>query len=91
MGHDVFEPRTAVREERRQANEALGRSFSERQIGRLGVVGSNPTTAPVIEESYRRLLHALDATLTPAGGRLLRRCMLRARLLRARLLRAELL
>ena len=27
MGHDSFEPRTAVREERRQANEALGRSF----------------------------------------------------------------
>src|SRR5512134_2799431 len=37
--------------------------FSERQIGRLGVVGSNPTTAPVIEASYRRLLHALDARL----------------------------
>jgi hypothetical protein len=27
MGHTVIEPRTAVREERRQANEALGRSF----------------------------------------------------------------
>ncbi len=27
MGHDVFQPRTAVREEKRQANEALGRSF----------------------------------------------------------------
>lgn len=38
--------------------------FSERQIGRLGVVGSNPTTAPVIEASYRRLLHLLDARLT---------------------------
>jgi hypothetical protein len=43
--------------------EALGRSFSERQIGRLGVVGSNQTTASVIEESYRRLLRALDAQL----------------------------
>ena len=43
--------------------EALGRGFSERQIGRLGVVGSNPTTAAVIEESYRRLLRALDAQL----------------------------
>jgi len=41
-----------------------GAIFSERQIGRLGVVGSNPTTAPVIEASYRRLLHALDAHLT---------------------------
>ena len=37
---------------------------SERQIGRLAVVGSNPTTARVIEESYRRLLHRLDARLT---------------------------
>ena len=52
---------------------ALGKLFSERQIGRLGVVGSNETTAPVIEESYRRLLHLLDAHLTGSrfvlGGR----------------------
>ena len=27
MGHDVFRPRTAVREEKRQATEAVGRSF----------------------------------------------------------------
>jgi hypothetical protein len=27
MGHTVFQPKTAVREEKRQANEALGRSF----------------------------------------------------------------
>jgi glutathione S-transferase len=43
---------------------ALGEMFSERQIGRLAVVGSNETTAPVIEESYRRLLRLLDAHLT---------------------------
>jgi glutathione S-transferase len=42
---------------------ALGKAFAERQIGRLGVVGSNATTAPVIEESYRRLLGLLDAHL----------------------------
>jgi hypothetical protein len=36
---------------------------SERQIARLGVVGSNPTTAPVIEQSYQRLLKLLDAHL----------------------------
>jgi glutathione S-transferase len=52
---------------------ALGALFSERQIGRLGVVGSNDTTAPVIEESYRRLLCLLDAHLTASrfvmGGR----------------------
>jgi glutathione S-transferase len=46
---------------------ALGKTFSERQIGRLGVVGSNATTTPVIEESYRRLLGLLDAHL--AGSR----------------------
>src|SRR5262249_32741885 len=42
----------------------LGKAFAERQIGRLGVVGSNDTTAPLIEESYRRLLRLLDAHLT---------------------------
>jgi glutathione S-transferase len=39
------------------------RQFADRQVGRLGVVGSNATTAPVIEESYRRLLRLLDARL----------------------------
>ena len=52
---------------------AAGRSFATRQIGRLSVVGSNATTAPVIEESYRRLLRLLDAHLTHSrfvmGGR----------------------
>jgi glutathione S-transferase len=38
-------------------------AFAERQIGRLAVVGSNPTTAPLIEASYRRLLGILDATI----------------------------
>ena len=35
----------------------------ERQVGRLGVVGSNDVTAPVIEESYRRFLRLFDAHL----------------------------
>jgi glutathione S-transferase len=43
---------------------AFGAQFAERQIGRLGVVGSNPVTAPVIEASYLRLLRLLDARLT---------------------------
>ena len=43
---------------------ARGRAFAERQIGRLGVVGSNATTAPVIEAGYERLLRLLDARLT---------------------------
>ena len=34
--------------------------FSERQIGRLYVVGSNDTTAPVIDASYRRFLSAME-------------------------------
>ena len=37
--------------------------ISERQIGRLYVVGSNDTTAPVIDASYRRFLSAMEAHL----------------------------
>jgi glutathione S-transferase len=52
---------------------ANGEAFAERQVGRLAVVGSNEVTAPVIEESYRRLLQLLDAHLTHSrfvfGGR----------------------
>jgi len=52
---------------------AQGRAFAERQIRRLTVVGSSPTTGPVIEESYRRLLLLLDARLEGSrfvlGGR----------------------
>jgi glutathione S-transferase len=43
---------------------AAGEMFAKRQIERLWVVGSNPTTAPVIEQSYRRVLGCLDAHLT---------------------------
>jgi glutathione S-transferase len=45
---------------------AAAKLFAERQIGRLWVVGSNATTAAVIEESYRRLLRLLDARLCEA-------------------------
>jgi len=38
--------------------------ISERQVGRLHVVGSNDVTAPVIDASYRRLLIAMEAHLT---------------------------
>ncbi len=44
-----------------EAVEGLAEVFAERQIGRLGVVGSNETTGPLIEDSYRRLLTALEA------------------------------
>jgi glutathione S-transferase len=43
---------------------AMGKQFAERQIERLWVVGSNETTGPVIEASYRRLLALLDARFT---------------------------
>jgi glutathione S-transferase len=35
-------------------------TVSERQIGRLRYVGSNPTTGPVIEASYRRFVTAFE-------------------------------
>ena len=38
--------------------------ISERQIGRLYVVGSNDTTAPVIDASYRRFLAAMESHLS---------------------------
>ena len=37
--------------------------FSQRQISRLYVVGSNDTTAPIIDASYRRFLKAMEAHL----------------------------
>ena len=42
---------------------ALSARFSQRQIGRLGYVGSNATTAAVIEQSYLRFLDAFEAHL----------------------------
>jgi glutathione S-transferase len=43
--------------------EPIQKMIGERQIGRLGVVGSNDVTAVVIEESYRRFLSAFDSHL----------------------------
>ena len=40
--------------------QAAGKMFSERQISRLGFVGSNPVTGPVIEAGYRRFLAAFE-------------------------------
>jgi len=40
---------------------AFAASFAARQIGRLGVVGSNDTTAAIIEASYLRVLKLLDS------------------------------
>lgn len=41
----------------------LAKMFSERQISRLYVVGSNDVTAPVIEASYRRFLAIMEALI----------------------------
>ncbi|NHO85832.1 glutathione S-transferase [Pseudoteredinibacter isoporae] len=43
------------------ALQEFKRFFSERQIGRLGYVGSNNTTAPIIDRCYRRFLRLLEA------------------------------
>ncbi len=45
------------------AAAAFKKSIAERQVPRLYVVGSNEVTAPVIEESYHRFLHVMDAHL----------------------------
>ena len=42
----------------------MKKMFSERQISRLYVVGSNDITAQVIEDSYKRFLSALNDHLT---------------------------
>ncbi len=50
----------------RERLEHTAKMFADRQIARLTVVGSNSTTRPVIEDSYRRLLAILDRHI--AGG-----------------------
>jgi glutathione S-transferase len=51
----------------------IQKMIGDRQIGRLGVVGSNDVTAQVIEESYERFLTVFDAQLQNSrflfGGR----------------------
>lgn len=44
-------------------HERFRRMFSDRQISRLYVVGSNPVTGPVIEASYQRFLDRFEALL----------------------------
>ena len=52
LGFDVSMPRETLAQ--------MKKMFSQRQIGRLYVVGSNDTTAPVIDASYRRYLAAME-------------------------------
>lgn len=55
LGHEVNMPDEQLQQ--------LKSFFSKRQIDRLYVVGSNDTTAAVIDTSYRRFLAALEAHL----------------------------
>ncbi len=57
-------PRWARSDAPEDAMRKFGEAVSRRQIERLWVVGSNETTGPVIEESYRRTLRLLDARLS---------------------------
>ncbi len=50
---------------RRQVQD-LADGIRARMTGRLGFVGSSPETAPVIEDSFRRLLEILEAHLKGA-------------------------
>ena len=55
LGLDVSMPK--------EAHDQFRTYVADRQIGRLYVVGSNDTTAPVIDASYRRFLSAMEAHL----------------------------
>jgi glutathione S-transferase len=46
-----------------ETHAAFKTAFSERQIGRLYVVGSNDVTAPIIDASYHRFLAAMEVHL----------------------------
>lgn len=46
-----------------EVGKKMGQAFRERQTSRIGVVGSNKTTAPVIEESWSRFLKLFDTHL----------------------------
>lgn len=45
----------------REQGDRFENAIAERQISRIGVVGSNEVTAPIIEASWRRFLEIFDA------------------------------
>ena len=47
----------------RKQLEGFKDMFTDRQVNRLYVVGSNDTTAPIIDQSYRRFLNAMNKLL----------------------------
>ena len=56
-------PRWTIAPKREADLVPMKAMIAERQINRLYVVGSNPTTAPVIEASYHRFLGIMNAHL----------------------------
>ncbi|MGD1935018.1 MAG: glutathione S-transferase C-terminal domain-containing protein [Candidatus Phaeomarinobacter sp.] len=60
-GEDL--PRARIKAPTEEQAKELATIFRDRQISRLYVVGSNDITAPVIEESYARIIEALRAHL----------------------------
>lgn len=56
-------PRWTLKPQKEEEAQKLAKIFSERQISRLYVVGSNNETAPVIEASYERYLAVMKAHL----------------------------
>jgi len=42
------------------ARDAVAKAFADRQIGRMALVGCTPANAPVIEETYLRVLDILE-------------------------------
>ena len=59
---DILPRWTAISEPEDEVQK-LGKAFSQRQISRLYVVGSNDTTAPVIEASYQRCVNIMKGML----------------------------
>jgi len=55
IADDFFPDRTGAERER------AARGFAERQIGRMPLVGCTPHNAPVIEQSYHRILALLES------------------------------
>ncbi|MEM7268315.1 MAG: glutathione S-transferase family protein [Pseudomonadota bacterium] len=49
------------------ASAQMAKAFGDRQISRLGYVGSNDDTAPVIEAGYQRFLEIINALIREEG------------------------
>ena len=53
----------------REQGDQFEKMIAQRQISRIGVVGSNEVTAPIIEASWRRYLEIFDAEHSEAEDR----------------------